>query len=218
MKTKFYVAIAAIFIGTNLFSQTKVLRPITSKTVAPTPVANTVVKKEGVAKPQNKPAPTPTDLQNVSVSIISGDDGKDNDTWVYISLLDNNKRVAAYYSNTVNNSYVTRPNDEFYAGASVSLPMTTEASIPTTQMKQAGGILIPVMRQAALADFYNQGEVKIQIAPNGHDTWKMQTLSITFSFNNDGGSPHKITWSNIVLSQNNTVADLLFDKNFNPIQ
>ena len=97
MKTKFYVAIAAIFIGTNLFSQTKVLRPITSKTVAPTPVANTVVKKEGVAKPQTKPAPTPTDLQNAVINIVVGDDGKDNDTELSIVIKDENKRIAGYY-------------------------------------------------------------------------------------------------------------------------
>ena len=41
-------------------------------------------------------------------------------------------------------------------------------------MKRAGGILIPVMRQAALADFNNQGEVKIRIQPDGHDTWKLE--------------------------------------------
>ena len=97
MKTKFYFAITAMFLGTNLFSQTKVLRPITSKTVAPTPAANTVVKKEGVAKPQNKPAPTPTDLQNAVINIVVGDDGKDKDTYVAVSIVDDNKRTAAYY-------------------------------------------------------------------------------------------------------------------------
>ena len=217
MKTKLYFFLAVCLLSTNLFSQTRIIKATTAKTVAPTQVAKPIVR-EGVAKPQNKPAPTPTDLQNVSVSIISGDDGKDNDTYLFVDLLDNNKRVAATYNNVPNSTFPSRPNDEFYAGASVSLPMTTEASIPTTQMKQAGGILIPVMRQAALADFNNQGEVKIRIQPDGHDTWKLQTLTLTFSFNNDGGSPHKTTWSNIVLSQNNTVADLLFDKNFNPIQ
>ena len=217
MKTKFYFLIAVGLFSANAFSQTKVLRPLTAKTVAPAPTATKVIHP-AVTKPQNKPAPKPTDLQNAVVNILTGDDGKDNDTWVYVYLLDNNKRIAAVYTNSVGNSYVIRPNDEFYAGASVSLPMTLQASVPTGEMKQAGGIPIPLMRQADLADFNNQGEVKIQIVPNGHDTWKMQTLSITFSFNNDGSSPHKITWSNIVVSQNNTTAELLFDKNFNPIQ
>jgi hypothetical protein len=77
---------------------------------------------------------------------------------------------------------------------------------------------LPVLREANISDFSNGGEVRIKIQPNGHDTWKIQTFTITFSFNNDGNSPHTITWSNRVLSQNNRIADLLFDKNFNPIQ
>jgi len=216
MKQKLFLLITAVFLATHLFAQVKAVRPLAQKKVVTTTTTKPIISPKP-AKKENPP-PKPTNLQNASVSIISGDDGKDNDTYLWVDLLDNNKRVAATYNNDPSNSFIARPNDEFYAGASVSLPMTTEASIPTTQMRQAGGILIPVMRQATLADFNSQGEVKIRILPNGHDTWKLQTLTITFSFNNDGGSPHKITWSNIVLSQNNTTADLLFDKNFNPIQ
>jgi hypothetical protein len=216
MNTKFFLLITTVFFATHLFAQVKAVRPLAKKTVVTTAATRPLINPKP-AKTENPP-PKPTDLQNASVSIISGDDGKDNDTYLFVDLLDNNKRVAATYNNVPNSTFPSRPNDEFYAGASVSLPMTTEASIPTTQMKQAGGILIPIMRQATLADFNNQGEVKIRIQPNGHDTWKLQTLSITFSFDNDNNSPHKITWSNIVLSQNNTTIDLLFDKNFNPIQ
>ena len=216
MNTKFFLLITTVFFATHLFAQVKAVRPLAKKTVVTTSATKPLINPKP-AKTENPP-PKPTDLQNASVSIISGDDGKDNDTYLFVDLLDNNKRVAATYNNVPNSTFPSRPNDEFYAGASVSLPMTTEASIPTTQMKQAGGILIPIMRQATLADFNNQGEVKIRIQPNGHDTWKLQTLSITFSFDNDNNSPHKITWSNIVLSQNNTTIDLLFDKNFNPIQ
>ena len=216
MKQKFFLLISTVFLATHLFAQIKAVRPLAKKTVVTTSATKPLTNPKP-AKTENPP-PKPTDLQNASVSIISGDDGKDNDTYLFVDLLDNNKRVAATYNNVPNSTFPSRPNDEFYAGASVSLPMTTEASIPTTQMKQAGGILIPIMRQATLADFNNQGEVKIRIQPNGHDTWKLQTLSITFSFDNDNNSPHKITWSNIVLSQNNTTIDLLFDKNFNPIQ
>ncbi len=216
MKTIFFLLTILFFCSFHLFSQVKAVRPLAKKTVVTTTATKPIVNPKPIKT--EPPPPKPTDLQNAIVSIISGDDGKDNDTYLFVDLLDNNKRVAATYNNVPNSTFPSRPNDEFYASASVSLPMTTEASIPTTQMKQAGGILIPVMRQATSVDFNNQGEVKIRIQPNGHDTWKLQALTITFSFNNDGGSPHKITWSNIVLSQNNTTADLLFDKNFNPIQ
>ena len=95
--------------------------------------------------------------------------------------------------------------------------MKTELSIPTGQMTNAGGLPLPVLRLATVGDFSNGGEVKITINPNGHDTWKIQNFSVVVSFQNDSRSPHRITWSNIVLSQDGRVRELLFDKNFNPL-
>lgn len=218
MKTRLFLLMAiTLFSCRQLFAQVKAVRPLTQKTVLPT--TNTVQKITTAPKKQVPPKAPSTDLQSASVSILTGDDGKDNDTYVFLDLLDNNKRVAATYNNIPNGrGFVGRPNDEYYAGASVTLPMIMEASVPTGEIKLNGSLPLPVLREANISDFSNGGEVRIKIQPNGHDTWKIQTVSITFSFNNDGNSPHKITWSNIVLSQNGVTRDLLFDKNFNPIQ
>ncbi len=218
MKPKFFLLIPTIFSCGSLFSQVnKIAKPPIQKTIVATPPIKKTSNSAPV-KTQNVPPP-PTDLQSASISILTGDDGKDNDTYVFLDLLDNNKRVAATYNNIPNGKgFVGRPNDEYYAGASVSLPMIMETSVPTGEIKLKGSLPLPVLREANISDFSSGGEVRIKIQPNGHDTWKIQTVSITFSFNNDGNSPHKITWSNIVLSQNGVTRDLLFDKNFNPIQ
>ena len=217
MKTRLFLLIAITFFScSQLIAQVKPVRPLTQKIVLPT--TNTIQKMSTAPKKQVPPKAPSTDLQNASVSILTGDDGKDNDTYVFLDLLDNNKRVAATYNNIPNSIFPSRPNDEYYAGASVSFPMKMEVSAPTGETKLNGSLPLPVLREANISDFSNGGEVRIKIQPNGHDTWKIQTASITFSFNNDGNSPHKITWSNIVLSQNGVTRDLLFDKNFNPIQ
>jgi hypothetical protein len=218
MKTRLFLLMAVIFFScSQLFAQVKSVNTHFQKkmnTTSTLPVKKITTEQKKQVPPQ---APL-TDLQSASVSILTGDDGKDNDTYVFLDLLDNNKRVAATYNNIPNSTFPSRPNDEYYAGASVSFPMKIEASVPTGETKLKGSLPLPVLREANISDFSNGGEVRIKIQPNGHDTWKIQTVSITFSFNNDSNSPHKITWSNIVLSQNGVIRDLLFDKNFNPIQ
>jgi hypothetical protein len=219
MKTQFFLFAITCFSVMQLFAQAIKTMPLQEKTLAPTPNAQNM-KIVVEQKKQNVPPPAPpANLQSASINILNGDDGKDNDTYVLIDFLDNNQRAAANYNNAphTNGALPARPNDEYFSGSSVTLPMKTEASIPTGQMTQIGALPLPVLRYATPGDFANGGEVKITINPNGHDTWKIQTLSITISFDNDKHSPHRITWSNIVLSQDSRVRELLFDKNFNPL-
>jgi hypothetical protein len=94
-----------------------------------------------------------------------------------------------------------------------------EASEPTGEMKQAGVIPEPVLREANLSDFNSKGgSIQISIKPNGHDTWKLKSFSLSMYFNNDSHSPRKIIWNGFTLSQDSRSKDLEFDKNFNPIQ
>ena len=204
-----------VFLATHLFAQVKAVRPLAKKTVVTTSATKPIINPKP-PKTENPP-PKPTDLQSAVVNIVVGDDGKDNDTGLRIFLSDENKRNAAVYPSLAEKGYAAT-KDEYFVGETVTLPMTTEASVPTGEIKQVGVLPLPVLREATPADFSGGGDVRIQINPNGHDTWKIATVSLTLSFNNDSSSPHKITWSNIVLSQDSRNRDLLFDKNFNPIQ
>ena len=226
MKTKFFLLIAITLPGLNLFSQTKTLKPLTSKTVAPvapTPASNTVVKTE-VAKPQNKPAPVPTDLQKAVVNIVVGDDGKDYDTKLSILIEDENNRMAGYYGTPTHDMF-GNPTigpismGEYFPGDNETVPVTLTASVPTGEIKQVGSLPLSVTREAYVSDFSgNGGIVKILIAPNGHDTWKISNFSLTMYFNNDPSSPRKITWNGFTVSQDSRTKVLEFDKNFNTIQ
>ena len=224
MKTKFYCSMVAIFMGITLFSQTKVMRPLTAKTVAPAPTTTTVVKQNvQVTKPQNKPAPTPTDLQNAVVNIVVGDDGKDYDTKLSVVVNDDNKRIAGYYglpSHDMlgNPSIAGTTMGEYFPGDNETVPITLEASVPTGQVNTSKYPPLPVVREANVSDFANGGTILMRIYPNGHDTWKINSFSVTLYFNNDSGSPHKITWNGFTVAQDSPSRILEFDKNFNPIQ
>lgn len=218
MKTRYYFFMAAVLSGTNIFSQVKTVKPLTEKTVVAVPIEKKMANPQPV---KNQPAPAPPiSLQTATISISTGDDGKDNNTIVNIDLLDFNKRSASNYSDAQKTptGFVGRPNDEYFTGSSVTLPMAVQASVPTGEVKLSGSLPLPVLRDATPADFNPTGEIKISINPDGHDTWKITTLTVTLSFLNDGGSPHRITWSNITLSQDSRTRELLFDKNFNPVQ
>ena len=210
MKTKFYCSMVAIFMGITLFSQIKVMRPLTAKTVAPAPTTTTIVKANPqVTKPQNKPAPTPTDLQNAVVNFVSGDDGKDYNTLVQVDIYDGNQRKAAHGLDD---------GKEYFPGENQTLDVKLEASEYTGQIDNSKYPPLPVLREANLSDFTKGGSIEILIDPMGNDTWKISSFSLTLSFNNDPGSPHKLTWTGFTLTQDNKVKHLDFDKNFNPIQ
>ncbi|HTR31182.1 MAG TPA: hypothetical protein VMH27_18050 [Puia sp.] len=219
MKKTCYFIIALTALSPNLFSQTKVLRPLTAKTVAPPPTANTIEKKEAVAKPQNKPAPTPTDLQNAVINIVVGNDGKDNDTYVSVSIIDGNKRTAAYYGVADKGSYVQgMTTGEYFPGDNETLPTKLDKTEPTGEIDNSKYPPLPVTREANLADFSTGGSIFITIRPNGHDKWNISSFTVTLFFNNDPSSPHRMTWNGFTLAQDSPTKTLEFDKNFNPIQ
>jgi hypothetical protein len=217
MKTKLYLLIAATFVGINLFAQTKTLKPLTSKTVAPVPTGTTLEHPQAV-KPQTKPAPTPTDLQNAVVNIVVGDDGKDKDTYVSVEIYDDNQRPAAYYGVIRGTGFAGMTSGEYFPGDDETLSTKLDPSEPTGEIDNSKIPPLPVVREANVSDFSNGGSVIINIVPNGHDTWKINSFTVTLYFNNDPGSPHRITWNGFTLSQDSRWRTLQFDKNFNAIQ
>jgi hypothetical protein len=154
MKKTAILLLAPFFCLTHLFGQVLKTKPMTEKTVLLVANTQTMRTVEAQKKPA-PPAPAATNIQNVVVDIQNGDDGKDNDTEVTINFTDNNKRVAAMYTDVpvTPTGLPARPNDVYYAGSSISLPMKTQTSIPTTQMTKMEGIDVPVFRYATLADF-----------------------------------------------------------------
>jgi hypothetical protein len=219
MKKTCYFFIALSFLSTNLFSQAKVLRPMTAKTVATPPATNTIVKKEGVVKPQNKPAPTPTGLQNAVINIVVGNDGKDNDTFVAVSIIDDKKRTAAYYGVADRGSYVqAMTTGEYFPGDNETLPTKLDKSEPTGEIDNSKFPPVAVTREADLSDFSSGGSILIVIKPNGHDKWNINSFTVTLYFNNDPGTPHRMTWNGFTLAQDSPTKTLEFDKTFTPIQ
>ena len=219
MKTKSFSLITiAFFSCIQLFAQVKTLKPLTQKRVIP--VTTTVQKIPATAPKKQVPPQAPsTDLQNAVVNIVVGDDGKDKDTYVAISIIDDNKRTAAYYGAADRGTYIQpMTSGEYFPGDNETLPTKLDASEPTGQMDNSKFPPLPVVREANLSDFSNGGTISLGIKPTGHDTWKINTFTVTLYFNNDSGSPHKMTWNGFTLSQDSRSRTLEFDKNFNPIQ
>ena len=213
MKTKIYLIIIFFFFSLHLFSQT------IKKTLVAKPAITTTHAEKKLPEPEKKPTPPPTDLQKAVVNIVVGDDGKDNDTYLGILINDGTKRLAAYYGYKMNGVIEPSTTGEFFPGDNETLPTILEASEYTGEIKQVGVIPEPVLREANLSDFTNNGgSLKLAIKPNGHDTWKIKSLSLSMYFNNDSHSPRKIIWNGFTLSQDSRSKDLEFDKNFNPIQ
>jgi hypothetical protein len=157
-------------------------------------------------------------LKNAVVNVVVGNDGKDKDTYVAVSINDDNKRTAAYYG-IFKGSYVQpMTNGEYFPGDNETLPTQLDASEPTGQIDNSKFPPLPVVREATLPDFANGGSIVIAIQPTGHDTWNINSFTVTLYFNNDPNSPHKMTWNGFTLSQDSRSRVLEFDKNFNPIQ
>jgi hypothetical protein len=213
---KLFLLMFTVFFAIHLFAQVKTVKPLTQKTEVTTPATGKTTSPKPV-KMENPP-PKPTDLQNAVVNIVVGDDGKDKDTYVSVAIFDDNKRRAAYYG-VSKGSYVAGISfGEYFPGDNETLPAQLDASEPTGQMDNSKIPPLPVVREANVSDFSNGGSILITIKPNGHDTWKISKFSVTMYFNNDPGSPHKMTWEGFTLSQDSRTRTLEFDKNFNPIQ
>jgi len=207
MKQKLFLLMTTFFLSTYLFAQVKTVRPLAQKTVVTTTATKPIINPQPV-KSQNPP-PKPTDLQEAVVNIVSGDDGKDDNTLVQIDIYDGNQRAAAHGGDI---------EKEYFPGENQTLNADLKASEYTGQIDNSKYPPLPVLREAVLSDFANGGSVDTQIATIGNDTWKISSYSLTLFFNNDPGSPHKITWSGFTLTQDNKLKHLEFDKNFNPIQ
>lgn len=227
MKTKTIFFLAPLFFGPQLFAQAVRTKPLAEKTVVPVASSQNLRVVEEQKRPAPTPAP-PTNIQSVLLDIQNGDDGKESHTYVTYDFEDNHQRVAANYNDgpksptqALQAHYNMGPSDEYIGGSSISVPIPTQMSIPTGQTMKIGNIDVPALRYATVADFSNGGELKITIAPtlNGHnDVWKIQTINVRVTFENDPHSPHIIRWSNIVLSsQGSPIRELFFDSNYKPI-
>ncbi|MGH2563423.1 MAG: hypothetical protein ACRDE5_02845 [Ginsengibacter sp.] len=222
MKKNYFITGIALFTATALTAQIKMVRPAMQTKVQTTAVKPQLEHVES-AKP-NTPPPANKDILSASITISTGDDGKEEYTSMGAQLWDNNKRIAAYYNIQWDNMGVaqiyTGSPVEYYTETTVSLPMVTRPSIPTGEIKMNGALPLPVCRMATQADFNIGGELRIGIwCADAHiDIWKISKIRLRVTFNNDNGSPHTITWNNITLSNNSTYIDLLFDKTLNAIQ
>ena len=215
MKFKFLLLLTILFCSAHSFAQV----PKAKTNYHPQVLVKKMPPKTELTK--NTPPPAPTDLQKAVINIVVGDDGKDKDTYFAIIVNDGNKRIACYYGNMWKNGVIhAAGGGEYFTGDNETLPLTLDASVPTGEMRTIANIPIPITKEAALADFTNNngGSLELDIYPNGHDTWKISSLSLTLYFNNDASSPRKITWHGITVSQDSRIKVLEFDKDFNPIQ
>lgn len=129
------------------------------------------------------PAKNPPTLQSVIVNIGCGDDGKDNDTHYSYRLYNSSGELVAQ---KVNNSDNSRFEDR-------SMNNSDELS---------------VSGKHAFDEFFTRGTFRIEIFPNGHDTWKISTLNLTLRFSD--GKSYKINYSNLILSEQNKMKQVYF--------
>ncbi len=128
-------------------------------------------------------------------------DNKDGDTHFSFGFFDQSGRQLAVFHDDSN-------NDEYAEGTSRTVQMTSAIQ----------SVYKPVPVTASLSDFAQKGgHVHLNVAPNGHDTWKISSFTLNLNFANDL-KPHPVTWTNIVMSQNARDIDLYFDNGFNPEQ
>ena len=183
MKTKSFSLITiAFFSCIQLFAQVKTLKPLNQKRVIP--VTTTVQKIPATApKKQVPPQAPPTDLQNAVVNIVVGDDGKDKDTYVAISIIDDNKRTAAHYGAADKGAYIQpMTSGEYFPGDNETLPAKLDKSEPTGEMDNSKFPPLPVVKEATLSDFTNGGTITINIKPTGHDTWQRKSKHNRWQF------------------------------------
>ena len=231
MKTKFFLLTALIFFSTYLFSQIKTVKPLTQKTVVSTPV----IAKQTIPQPVKTGNPPPNaDLGNPDIYVLTGENGKTNNTVFAIEIYDSKQLKAAGYSEVGLTQQVEDDRTKghikyikfvpiFNPGDKVELSAQLESS--EAMGVELNGILpTTITRNAIFSDFVNGGSISIFIYPKtlypliGPDTWKINSLTVLLSFDKDPASPHIMTWNGFTLSPTTLSRTLKFDKNFNPIQ
>lgn len=218
----------------------KVSTPAITKQIIPQPVKSEKVVTSSITKPTmshpvktiNTP-PTAT-LTGAQIYIVTGETGKTVNTLFSIEIDDSKQLKAADYTEVG----LTQPVEDdrvlghikyvpfypqFPPGDNESISAQLESS-EVQGVELIGMLPTNVTRYAIFSDFVNGGSISILIHPKiiypliGPDTWKINSLTFSFTFDNDPASPHVVTWNGCTLSLSNLSQTLKFDKNFHPIQ
>ena len=173
-------------------------------------------------------------LTEAQIYILTGETGKSANTIFSMEIYDSKQLKAAGYSEVG----LTAPVEDdrvkghiryvpfvplFNPGDKVELSAQLESS-EALGVVLNGTLPTTITRNAIFSDFVNGGSVSIFIYPKtlypliGPDTWKINSLTVSLSFDNDPASPHTITWTGFILSGSTLSRTLKFDKNFHPVQ
>ena|SRR5664279_640548 len=224
MKKLFTSSLFLLILSATSFGQLMQKKMMQStKTVTAVPIvkqppgAKTVMKEPAVQNNNLSQYANQVPLQKTVVNIVAGDEGKDKDSKLRITIDADNcgvsNHLCAYYGGGDPISPIS--SDAYLPGENVTIPTNLYAGIPYVISefglpREAGD------REAVFSDFSNGGDIQLVFVTT-HDIWEIKSLTPALYFN-DSGTPHKITWTNIQLSQDVEFKRLQFDKNFNPIQ
>ena len=221
MKKLVSISLFLSLVCTTSFGQVIQKKMTQSKT---TVTAVPIVKQPLVAKPVIKPpvaqkisSQVVNGLQKAVVNIVVGDDGKDKDSKLSITIEADDGGVAnhlcAYYGGA---SIEPISSGAYLPGENVTIPTNLYAGILYTT-DNGNGTTTAGAREAVFSDFSSGGSIHLQFETT-NDIWKIKSLTVSLFFDKDPFTPYKITWTNIQLSQDVLFKDLKFDKNFKPIQ
>lgn len=147
------------------------------------------------------PATTNPRVTDIRVEFLSGQDGKDYDT---------NLNIYLYPPNFIN-----PPNQDAIFGAIYGYQSQGHSSAfgggQTSEVFMIPGNGVGGGQVLTRNDFikFNGGHIRMNIYPNGNDTWDITTMRLFFNF--EDGSSIEVDKSNFVVSQTVRV----FDWNFN---
>lgn len=202
MKANFLLTVILFISTINCFSQaiqrtTNLKQNKTITTPVKQPKAETVspVTSNKVLLDTHKNMTIPVDKTNATLLdvfayVYTGFDddlgcGKDGDThWSFGLFDENDKPIASFHDDSDNDIYD---------------PLTGRT------------VKMHIDNQAKFSDFTNtnSGRIHVNIAPNGHDTWDFEKLTLTFDFINPNFTL-KISLAPGVLSQDHRDVDLYF--------
>lgn len=134
------------------------------------------------------PANNPPVLQSVIANVQCGDDGKDNDTHYTYSLYNASGALVAQKNNNSDNS-----------------KFEDRSSNNADELSVIG--------KHSFDEFFTKGSLKIDIRPNGHDTWNIQALTLTLRFSD--GKSQDIRFSGLTLSEQNKSKTVYFQGDAN---